>query len=141
MFSECPVFKSCVSAAELHIALGGAVVQGSEFFVCLSIDACKNTWSSQTFYNELLVNSKNPCSRTCIMQLMLFCMGFDLMQGRALACIQSKLFYFWVLSLCTLALLKGQWLLMELYEVVLERFSFSLYCGWPLEYAFLRVWI
>lgn len=37
MFCECPVFKSCVSAAELHVALGGAVVQGSEFFVCFSI--------------------------------------------------------------------------------------------------------
>lgn len=75
------------------------------------------------------------------MQLILFCIGFALMQGRALVCIQCKLFYFWVLSLCALALLRGCWLLMELYEVVLERFSYNLCCGWALGDAFLHVWI
>lgn len=43
VFCECPVFKSCVSAAELRIALGGAVVQGSEFLFALAFCLQKYT--------------------------------------------------------------------------------------------------
>lgn len=63
------------------------------------------------------------------------------MQARALVQIQCKLFYFCVLLLCTLALLKGCWPLTELYEVVLERISYDFHCVWASGYAFLRVWI
>lgn len=37
----CLAFELCVSAAELRVALGGAVVQRSGFFVCFSILSAK----------------------------------------------------------------------------------------------------